>query len=59
MGMIPKGWNVSELKEIATLEKTFNPKKVEPLNVAHFSLPAFDQQEYPITENSEQRVKIL
>ncbi|AQX52857.1 restriction endonuclease subunit S [Priestia flexa] len=54
LGMIPKGWNVSELKEIAKhSKKTFNPKKVEPLNVAHFSLPAFDQQEYPITENSE------
>ncbi|HBZ08801.1 MAG TPA: restriction endonuclease subunit S [Bacillus bacterium] len=54
LGMIPKGWHVSQLEQIVKHSKqTFNPKKVEPQEVAHFSLPAFDQQKFYSVERSD------
>lgn len=53
LGMIPKGWRLTRLDEITVhSKKSFNPKKENVVDVAHFSLPSFDQQEYPLIENS-------
>lgn len=54
LGLIPEGWEVKQLNEIVThSKKSFNPKKEERVQVAHFSLPAYDSQQYPIFEDSK------
>lgn len=54
IGMIPEGWEVKQLNEIVKhSKKTFNPNKEEQIQVAHFSLPAYDSKQYPIFEDSK------
>lgn len=54
LGMIPEGWEVRELNDIVQhSKKTFNPKREKQVEVAHFSLPAYDSQQYPIIEDSK------
>ncbi|WKA55357.1 restriction endonuclease subunit S [Planococcus shixiaomingii] len=51
---IPFDWEYIELKDIIfQSKKTFNPIKSEVEEVAHFSLPAYDKQEYPSIELSD------
>src|SRR5690625_4198951 len=54
LGMIPEGWEVKELKDIVQhSKKIFNPKIEKQVEVAHFSVPAYDSQQYPIIEDSK------
>ena len=48
LGLIPKGWDVKSLGDIATiLKNTINPKKSEGAIFHHYSIPAFDNSESP------------
>ena len=48
LGLIPKGWDVKSLGDIATiLKNTINPKKSEEAIFHHYSIPAFDNSESP------------
>jgi len=54
LGEIPKGWNVSGLRTVATLKK----KTVKPIQAPtrlweHYSIPAFDAGQVPVTEAGE------
>lgn len=54
LGEIPKGWEVKELKDIVKQKKeTFNPKKSDVLETLHFSLPAFDNGQTPVLDNTK------
>lgn len=54
LGMIPEGWEVKQLNEIVRhSRKSFNPNKEDQIEVAHFSLPAYDSQRYPVFEDSK------
>jgi len=54
LGMIPAEWDIVELSEVSKHSKrSFDPKRAEPIKVAHFSFPAFDQKGYPNIEESE------
>lgn len=55
LGMIPEGWEVRMLEEIANhSKKSFNPKKTKLEEVAHFSLPAFDSRKYPVIDKTDE-----
>ena len=54
LGMIPEGWEVKQLNEVVRhSKKSFNPNKESQIAVAHFSLPAYDSQQYPAFEDSK------
>ena len=43
LGMIPKGWRVVELEDIADISKTsINPLKQPQITFEHYSIPSFD-----------------
>lgn len=48
LGMIPEGWRVGKLREIATIEKrSTNPSRQNDTLFSHYSLPAFDDNKLP------------
>ena len=48
LGMIPEGWSVKELNEIAVIgKKTINPQKYPSTQFSHYSIPAYDNSEVP------------
>lgn len=48
LGMIPEGWRVGTLGEIATIsKKSINPANEPDKLYSHYSLPAFDDNQYP------------
>lgn len=48
LGMIPKGWKVGKLSEIAEVTKSsVNPGKTPEKLFSHYSLPAFDESKMP------------
>ncbi len=55
LGMIPEGWKVVSLRDIATLEKkTINPQKHTEIVFAHYSIPAYDNSELPETQKGSE-----
>lgn len=51
LGMIPEGWRVGTLSEIATVTKrNINPQKYPEVIYNHYSMPAYDEQKYPILQ---------
>lgn len=54
LGEIPKEWKVVSLSEITELFKeSFKPKNSVIKNVYHFSIPAYDDNEYPVYDEVE------
>src|SRR5699024_2743948 len=54
IGMIPEGWEVKQLNEVVRhSKKSFNPNRENQIALAHFSLPAYDSQQYPAFEDSK------
>lgn len=48
LGMIPKGWEVVRLEDIAEIKTTsVNPQNNPDELYEHYSIPAFDQSKYP------------
>ena len=48
LGLIPEGWAVSSLSQIATIsKKSVNPQLHPNTTFSHFSIPAFDAGNYP------------
>lgn len=48
LGMIPEGWRVGKLSEIAEVaKKSINPSKQPDTLFSHYSLPAFDENKLP------------
>lgn len=51
IGMIPKGWEVKSLDEIANLDTTSVKPHIRPDQTwVHYSIPSFDEKNYPIIE---------
>ena len=51
LGLVPKGWRVGRLGEYARQHKgSVNPLKQPDTKFDHFSLPAFDNGQIPVTE---------
>lgn len=51
LGMIPKGWEVKSLDEIANLDTTSVKPHIHPDQTwVHYSIPSFDEKNYPIIE---------
>lgn len=50
-GVMPEDWNETTLGAIATIStKNVNPTKNPDLYLEHYSIPAFDEQHYPVFE---------
>ncbi len=50
-GIMPEDWNETTLGAIATIStKNVNPTKNPDLYLEHYSIPAFDEQHYPVFE---------
>jgi type I restriction enzyme S subunit len=50
LGPIPKGWEVSSLREIASISKSsINPQNHPEVEFKHYSIPDFDKKHYPST----------
>lgn len=55
LGMIPEGWRVGRLEEIATIsKKSINPGKTPDTLFSHYSLPAFDESKYPASQKGSE-----
>lgn len=51
LGLIPEGWRVGTLGEIASInKKSINPQKTPNTLYTHYSLPAFDEGRVPHTQ---------
>ena len=52
---MPDDWRETTLREIATIStKSINPTKNSDLYLEHYSIPAFDEQHYPVFEYSKE-----
>ena len=50
-GVMPDDWKKTTLGQIATIStKSLNPTKNPDLYLEHYSIPAFDEQHYPVFE---------
>ena len=50
-GVMPEDWNETTLEKIALIStKSINPLKQPNLYLEHYSIPAFDEQHYPVFE---------
>jgi type I restriction enzyme S subunit len=55
LGRIPKGWRVSSLRDNVKIStKSIDPCKYESLLFEHFSIPAYDEGNVPIFQNSSE-----
>lgn len=51
LGPIPKGWRVGTLGEIAEIStKSINPSKTPETLFEHYSIPAYDEANFPVFE---------
>lgn len=51
---IPANWVVSKLGEIASIKtSSFSPVKNPDAQLEHYSIPAYDEQKYPVFESAE------
>lgn len=54
LGEIPEGWEVAALSNTFKHKKeVFNPRKYQNRDVLHFSMPSFDKNQMPISDNSD------
>lgn len=52
-GKIPSNWNIGFLGDIAKICTTsFNPTKNSGVKLEHYSIPAFDENKFPVFETS-------
>ena len=52
-GQMPTSWNIVKLKDIAFIKtNSFSPTKNPDTLLEHYSIPAYDEQKYPIFESS-------
>ena len=52
-GTMPSNWKCAKLGEIATIKSTsFSPAKNPTAMLEHYSIPAFDEQKYPVFEEA-------
>ena len=50
-GKMPSSWSVAKLGDIATIKtNNFSPAKTPTVMLEHYSIPAFDEQKYPVFE---------
>lgn len=50
-GKMPSSWSVAKLGDIATIKtNSFSPSKNPTVMLEHYSIPAFDEQKYPVFE---------
>ena len=50
-GVMPRKWHETVLRNIATIStKSINPLKHPELYLEHYSIPAYDEQHYPVFE---------
>lgn len=50
-GKMPSFWNVAKLGDIAAIKtNSFSPTKNPTVMLEHYSIPAFDEQKYPVFE---------
>lgn len=50
-GKMPSSWSVAKLGDIATIKtNSFSPAKNPTVMLEHYSIPAFDEQKYPVFE---------
>ena len=50
-GKMPSSWSVAKLGDIATIKtNSFSPVKNPTVMLEHYSIPAFDEQKYPVFE---------
>ena len=50
-GKMPSSWSVAKLGDIATIKtNSFSPAKTPTVMLEHYSIPAFDEQKYPVSE---------
>jgi len=55
LGLVPKGWRRGKFCELARLQKgSINPLRSPETIFQHFSLPAFDNGEIPVTETGSE-----
>ena len=48
---MPSSWSVAKLGDIATIKtNSFSPSKNPTVMLEHYSIPAFDEQKYPVFE---------
>lgn len=53
-GSMPSGWRIGTLGDIATIKTTsFNPLKNPGVMLEHYSIPAYDEQHFPVFESSD------
>lgn len=50
-GKMPSSWSVAKLGDVATIKtNSFSPAKNPTVMLEHYSIPAFDEQKYPVFE---------
>ncbi|CAM3680546.1 restriction endonuclease subunit S [Polaromonas hydrogenivorans] len=55
LGLVPRGWQIGKLGELARQHKgSINPLKNPETLFEHFSLPAFDKHQMPVSELGEE-----
>ena len=55
LGRIPKGWKVAELGNAAKISReSINPLKFSDILFEHYSIPAYDESEFPVFEKGSQ-----
>ena len=53
-GSMPSDWHIGALGDIATIKTTsFNPLKNPGVRLEHYSIPAYDEQHFPVFESSD------
>lgn len=50
---MPAEWTIGTLRDVAEIKtNSFNPSKNPPMMLEHYSIPAFDEQQFPVFEMS-------
>lgn len=53
-GTMPSDWRIGTLGDIATIKtNSFNPQKNPGIMLEHYSIPAYDEQHFPLFESSD------
>lgn len=53
-GTMPSDWRIGTLGDIATIKtNSFNPQKNPGVMLEHYSIPAYDEQHFPLFESSD------
>ena len=53
-GIMPSNWHIGTIRDIADITtNSFNPQKNPGVRLEHYSIPAFDEQHFPVFELSD------